>query len=121
MRTPITIRLVPVAAVALALYACSSGGGSSGSPALPGISLQRPTLKAHRANSSGKIQHIVIIVQENRSFNNLFYGFPGAKTAKFGYDQNGNKIQLQPIGLETTWDIDHSFGSFLAACNGEGS
>jgi phospholipase C len=121
MRTPITIRLVPVAAVALALYACSSGGGSSGSPALPGISLQRPTLKAHRANSSGKIQHIVIIVQENRSFNNLFYGFPGAKTAKFGYDQNGNKIQLQPIGLETTWDIDHSFGSFLAACNGTGS
>ena len=120
MRIPITIRLTPVAAVALALCACSSGGGSP-SPVLPGISLQSPTLKAHRAMSSGKIQHIVIIVQENRSFNNLFYGFPGAHTAKFGYDQQGNKIQLQPVGLETTWDIDHSFGSFLAACDGTGS
>ncbi len=120
MRIPITIRLTPVAAVALALCACSSGG-SSPSPVLPGISIQSPTLKAHRAMSSGKIQHIVIIVQENRSFNNLFYGFPGAHTAKFGYDQQGNKIQLQPVGLETTWDIDHSFGSFLAACDGTGS
>ena len=119
MRIPIT-RFAPVAAVALTLCACS-GGGNGASPALPGVSLQNPVVKGHRVPSSGKIQHIVIIVQENRSFNNLFYGFPGAHTAKFGYDEHGNKIKLQPIGLETTWDIDHSFGSFLQACNGTGS
>ena len=32
----------------------------------------------HRNASSGKIQHIVIIVQENRSFNDLFQGYPCA-------------------------------------------
>ncbi|HEY2474955.1 MAG TPA: alkaline phosphatase family protein [Candidatus Cybelea sp.] len=117
MRTT-TIRLVPVAAVVLALCACNGGPGTQ---ALPGLSPQSSVLNLHHRASSSKIQHIVIVVQENRSFNNLFYGFPGAHTVKFGYDENGNKIALQPIGLETTWDIDHSFGSFLAACNGTGS
>ncbi len=60
-------------------------------------------------------------MQENRSFNNLFYGFPGAKTAKYGYDSSGKKIKLLPIGLETQWDIDHSSSAFFAACNGTGS
>ncbi|MGA8796982.1 MAG: alkaline phosphatase family protein, partial [Candidatus Cybelea sp.] len=75
----------------------------------------------HRNSSGGKIQHIVIIVQENRSFNNLFYGFPGAKTVKYGYNTSGEKITLGPIGLETGWDIEHQLGGFLAACNGTGS
>ncbi len=75
----------------------------------------------HHYPSGSKIQHVVIIVQENRSFNNLFYGFPGAKTATYGYDTHGNKIELQPVGLETYWDIEHDLGGFLAACNGTGS
>ena len=45
--------------------------------------------RASRAATSSKIQHIVIIVQENRSFNNLFYGFPGARTATYGYNTKG--------------------------------
>jgi phospholipase C len=109
--------LWPIAALALFLAACNSGGGLS--PVTPGA--QALVGGVHHHTSSSKIQHIVIIVQENRSFNNLFYGFPGAHTAKYGYDTNGNKITLQPIGLETTWDIDHSFSSFLSACNGTGS
>ena len=28
---------------------------------------------------------------------------------------------MQPVGLETTWDIEHQLGGFLAACNGTGS
>ncbi len=71
--------------------------------------------------TSQKIKHIVIVVQENRSFNDLFYGYPGAKTAKWGYDSSGKRVKLFPIGLETSWDIDHSSSSFFAACNGTGS
>lgn len=26
---------------------------------------------------SAKIKHVIIVIQENRSFNNLFYGYPG--------------------------------------------
>ncbi|MBV8372841.1 MAG: hypothetical protein JOY69_06245, partial [Candidatus Eremiobacteraeota bacterium] len=117
-------RVLPIAVAFTLLSACSGNGGSASSPALPFANSQRaaaPMNLAHRRASSGKIQHVVIIIQENRSFNNLFYGFRGAKTAKYGYDTNGNKITLQPIPLETTWDIDHSSNSFFAACNGTGS
>jgi phospholipase C len=106
-----------IAVAALLLAACSGNGGVSSVP--PGA--QALVGSIHRHASSSKIQHIVIIVQENRSFNNLFYGFPGAHTATYGYDSHGNKITLQPIGLETTWDIEHDLGGFLAACNGTGS
>ena len=74
----------------------------------------------HSAPAS-KIAHVVIIVQENRSFNDLFYGFPGAHTVSYGYDTQGHKIALQPIGLQTVWDLDHSSWSFFSACNGKGS
>jgi len=115
-RIPRTTTILPPAAVALLLCACSAGGVSS----VPqgAASLVRGI---HRNASSSKIQHIVIIVQENRSFNNLFYGFPGAKTAKSGYDTNGTQIALQPVGLETTWDIEHDLNGFLTSCDGKGS
>jgi phospholipase C len=107
-----------IVAAALTFCACSGNNGINGAaPGLPPSS----TLHVHRHGQSGKIQHVVIIVQENRSFNDLFYGFPGAKTAKYGYDTYGNKIRLKPIGLQTTWDLDHSSNSFFEACNGTGS
>jgi phospholipase C len=115
-------RAFPAAAALWLLAGC--GGGMAPSPALPFASpvhLAGGDQRAHRGASSGKIKHIVIIVQENRSFNNLFKGFPGARTAKYGYDTSGNKIELLPIGLETIWDLDHSSNSFFAACNGTGS
>ena len=57
-------------AFALMVGACNS---SVGSPPL-----SQPTAASRR------IQHIVILLQENRSFNNLFMGFPGANTASTG-------------------------------------
>jgi phospholipase C len=65
-----------------------------------------------------KIKHVVIIVQMDRSFNNLFYGYPGAKTATYGYDSKGQKVRLKPVSLATTWSIKPNF---YAACNGTGS
>jgi phospholipase C len=66
------------------------------------------------------IRHVVFIVQENRSFNNLFMGFPNATTANYGYDTNGDKIALGSEPLATGWDIDHSSYAFLSACDGTG-
>ena len=57
--------------------------------------------------SQSKIQHVVIIVQQTRSFNNLFYGYPGAKTATYGYNSSGKKIVLQPVTIATKWDPEH--------------
>ena len=110
-----TTALVAGAAVALTFLCLQRRPVSSVPPAVRTLADRR------RHGSSSKIQHIVIIVQENRSFNNLFYGFPGAKTVKYGYNTKGDKIALQPVGLETTWDIVHDYYDFLASCNGTGS
>ncbi len=114
--------------MALTLSACNGNGNGGNSPGLPRPSqalrregTQGPLNRGHHDASSGKIQHVVIIIQENRSFNNLFYGFPGATTTTYGYDTSGQKVTLQPVGLETTWDINHGSGDFFSACNGTGS
>jgi phospholipase C len=112
---------------ALVLAACGGNGGVANMSPLMPLTFQplrpahAPVDRERRHTASGKIQHVVIIVQENRSFNNLFYGFPRAKTQDYGYDTYGNKITLGQIGLETWWDLDHSSNSFFEACNGVGS
>jgi len=53
------------------------------------------------------IQHIVVIMQENRSFDNLFNGFPGADTVQSGMS-NGVAIPLQPVSLGDSRDLTHS-------------
>ncbi|HEY2474957.1 MAG TPA: alkaline phosphatase family protein [Candidatus Cybelea sp.] len=112
---PATIRTVSVGIVALLLAAC---GGASLAPSATGA---RAFAGLGDSAASGKIRHIIIIIQENRSFNNLFYGFPGATTTTYGYNTKDQKITLQPVSLDTGWDLDHSSYSFFAACNGTGS
>jgi phospholipase C len=65
-----------------------------------------------------KIQHVVIIVQENRSFDDLFQGYPGANTVSSGFDSRGHRVPLKPVSLAEKYVIDHSAGAFFAACDG---
>jgi phospholipase C len=58
------------------------------------------------------IKHVVIIVQENRSFDNLFHGYPGADTADFGSSHDGSRVQLQPVSLRAGFDISNGFRDF---------
>jgi len=53
------------------------------------------------------IQHIVIIMQENRSFDNLFNGYPGADTAQSGMSGN-TLVPLAPVSLGDSRDLSHS-------------
>jgi phospholipase C len=115
-----------MAAFGFLLSACSANSGPTNiAPGLP-VSNQSSGMaqallgRLHR-HASSPIQHVVIVIQENRSFNDLFYGFPGATTATYGYDSSGQKITLQPIVLETTWDIEHDSTGFFESCNGTGS
>jgi phospholipase C len=91
---------------------------------MAGKGLAPPTVSPAQfiqAHKSAKIQHIVIVIQENRSLNDLFYGFPGARTVGYGYDTANKKIPLKPVGLEAKWDLAHNSKGFLLACNGVGS
>jgi phospholipase C len=109
------IRQVTIAVAAI-LCGC---GGIAASPGLA-VPNQRSSPTASRHATQSKIAHIVIIVQENRSFNNLFYGYPGAKTATYGYNTNGEKIELQPVTIATKWDLEHNAKGYFASCNGTG-
>jgi phospholipase C len=59
------------------------------------------------------IQHVVIIVQENRSPDNLFHGLPGADIATSGLNSQGQTIPLTPETLASDYDLDHSHMAFV--------
>lgn len=59
------------------------------------------------------IKHIVVIVQENRTVDNLFNGFPGADTVNEGKNTNGQIVHLAPTLLTAPYDISHKHSAFL--------
>jgi phospholipase C len=71
----------------------------------------------------GKIKHIVFVIQENRTFDNIFGGpnpYPGADGAKSGKTNDGKTIALAKIDLGTllgTEDPNNYHRQWLWACN----
>jgi len=74
----------------------------------------------------GKIQHVVIIFQENRTPDNLFhdpvlYNPPpnghGADIALQGKTSTGKVVTLTPVNLQTDYDLGHNHQAFLDACD----
>jgi len=63
------------------------------------------------------IEHVVIIMQENRSFDNLFNGFPGADTVQTGM-RDGMAVPLQPVSLGDKRELGHSHTDWWQAWNG---
>src|SRR5579862_4400137 len=108
----------PLAALAatLALGGCSIGPAGGALPYMQSSS----ALAALQVTGAGKITHVVYIIQENRSFDNLFQAFPGADTVPRGKNSKGRTIRLTPVGLETKYTIDHSDNAMFAACDGTG-
>jgi len=74
-----------------------------------------------QGQGSGKIKHVVIIFQENRSPDNLFHDSVlmnrGADIASQGKTSTGQIVTLTPVSLGTTYDLGHSHGAFLDACD----
>jgi phospholipase C len=108
VRTPALFAL----AVCTTLAACSSN-------APRGVFV--PAADHTIAAAKTPIQHVLFVIQENRSFNNLFFGYPGAKTAKYGYDTKGHRITVRPRDLGAPWDLGHASYAFFTACDGQGS
>jgi phospholipase C len=59
------------------------------------------------------IRHVIVIVQENRTVDNLFNGFPGAATVTAGLGANGRIVPLHAVNLSVPYDPDHSHAGFL--------
>jgi phospholipase C len=87
-------------------------------------SITGPAVPSPTSPAAAPIQHVVILLQENRSFDNVFAGFPGADTVMSGpclpapWCKPGQQIPLKAITLESTesvgfgTDIDHSHNGF---------
>jgi phospholipase C len=109
------VKAVPPLAIAVALVGCSGSQSS-----LPYMQNGDP-LRTLNQTGAGKIKHIVYIVQENRSFNDLFNGYPGAYTVDKGKISSGQTVMLKPVPLSYQYVIDHSAAAMFAACDGTGS
>jgi phospholipase C len=106
-----------------ALLLAFAGGTSlsvSGCAQLTGPSHAVPvahTQGSHAKRATTPVSHVVVIVQENRSVDNIFNGFPGADTSKTGFDSHGNQHTLRPISFSTQCDPLHSHQQFVSEYN----
>ncbi|HEY6327033.1 MAG TPA: alkaline phosphatase family protein [Candidatus Cybelea sp.] len=98
------MRLIASALTCVA-WLCGCGGSTVPFAPLAGSSPARHYIK-----------HIVIVVQENRSFDNLFSGFPGADAPRFGY-AGGKKIPLHATPLEDPGNIENNWRDSIAGWN----
>lgn len=87
------VRAFSLLGLTFALSGCGSG-------LVPGLTM--PFVQA-----KGPIQHIIVMMQENRSFDNLFNGLPGADTMSTAM-VHGTAINLAPVPLANGGDIEHS-------------
>ena len=71
-----------------------------------------------RTLSGGAITHVVVIVQENRTVDNLFNGFPGADTVRYGQNLKGESVPLHRTRLAAPYDMAHRHASWLRDYDG---
>jgi phospholipase C len=95
-------------AVLAALPGC--GGGSGGSVAAP-------FLPPPPAKQGKHFKHIVILIQENRTFDNLFATFSGADGATVGKTHNGGTLRLRPADLESPISPNNGYSFWLRDWN----
>ncbi len=100
----------------LLLTGCG-GSGSTLTPPAPIVGAL-PVGAVPASVARGKLSHVVVIVQENRSFDNVFNGFPGADTVTSGRTSSGATVALQPRSFLETYDISHEEADYLKAYNG---
>jgi phospholipase C len=112
-------RFSVLAAVATLVGAALVGCAQSSAPTSPSVtspSAMRTTGLVRTASRplspSAKIQHVVIIVQENRSTNDLFNDLPGAQTVHVGVNSSGKLVPLMPVPLTAPYDISHTHTAF---------
>jgi phospholipase C len=105
------------ALVAFAAYA-GPAGATPAAVSRPSLTAANgPLMARHHAHPGvqGQILHVVVIVQENRSFDNLFNAYPGANTVQSGINSLGQSVPLTAISLTVPYDIVHSVKQFSDA------
>jgi phospholipase C len=95
------------AALAAAAFLAACSGHAVTAPVVPpapamDVAPGAPALHTY-------IKHVVVIVQENRSFEQVFAGWPGADAPMFGMTSKGQRVALTSRRLEDSQDLGHRF------------
>lgn len=109
-------------------FAACGGGTSSSGTTIPGGLPPAPT-----PDRGSPYHHIVVVIQENRSFDNLFAGAasagklaPAVEATTAGYNENCTnpnitttcqQVPLQATGFENSFDPDHSYAALTGECH----
>ena len=93
---------------ALATLLTGCAGGLS--PIAPRASQPAAAFESH---ATTKVAHVVILIQENRTFDNLFATFPGADGATQGKIHTGATVPLAKRSLLDPHDVPHGYYNFL--------
>src|SRR5262249_22719298 len=75
------------------LWGCG-GNKAAFTPSVVSDEQYSPSISKAELVPANYIKHVVIIVQENRSFENLFAGWPGADAPLYGKIHTGAQIPL---------------------------
>ncbi len=116
--THISLRaLVAPASLALVLACAACNSATVGTPGP--IPSTLPTAGPNPV--SRYIKHVVVIVQENRSFENMFAGWPGADAPMYGYQKikgKAVKVPLTPMTYAQDQDMCHLWQDAITAYDG---
>jgi phospholipase C len=93
--------------ISVLVAAACGGGGATALVRFAPPDPQPPTAEPVSI-PTGIITHVIIVVQENRSTDDLFNGLPGADTVTVGAAAHHKSVALQRIPLEAPGDLDHS-------------
>jgi phospholipase C len=118
--------LAALVALVLLAAACSSSQAEprgSASPPAPSwspsvITTGSPQVfDAEQLKTKYPIKHVVFLIKENRTFDNLFGTFPGANGASVGMDRGVSRPLVRGTDQRTGEDIPHCYQCALAAWN----
>jgi phospholipase C len=76
-----------------------------------------PTEEERLAAARQRIEHVVFIIKENRTFDHMFGRFPSANGATHGTTCDGSRVPLQRAALDAV-GAEHSFIAGIVAVNG---
>ncbi len=96
--------------VLLSLAVSGCGGGSAGPPPVSNLPPPPPAKKGKH------FTHIVIIVQENRTFDNLFATYPGADGTTVGKTHDGT-MRLREAKLESSISPGNGYSHWIRDYN----
>lgn len=119
MKSSPSTYLLGIAVVALAAAACAGSENPASPVAVQPPYQDHPQPKKHRLRHGTQpiIYHVFVIVQENRTVDNLFQDSVlisrGANIQNYGYSGN-TRVQLQPVPMATAADYGHTLRDFLA-------